>query len=76
MGIENMALMEELKKQTQNFKEFCKKIDNLENFEALLGNIYVTESQVIDSLEQAPTGELKEEFQKWQSKTSEFLNIC
>lgn len=76
MGIENMTVMEELKKQTQNFKEFCKKIDNLENFEALLGNIYVTESQVIDSLEQAPTGELKEEFQKWQEKTSEFLNIC
>ena len=76
MGIENMTVMEELKKQTQTFKEFCKKIDNLENFEALLGNIYITESQVIDSLEQDPTGELKEEFQKWQEKTSEFLNIC
>lgn len=76
MGIENMTVMEELKKQTQTFKEFCKKIDNLDHFEALLGNIYITESQVLDTLEQDPTKEVKEEFQKWQEKTSEFLNIC
>ena len=76
MGIENMTVMEELKKQTQTFKEFCKKIDNLDHFEALLGNIYITESQVLDTLEQDPTKEVKEGFQKWQEKTSEFINIC
>lgn len=76
MGIENMTLMEELKKQTQTFKEFCKKIDNLNHFEALLENVFITESRVLDILNQAANPELKEEFQKWQKETSEFLHIC